>query len=58
MAIAQDLPRAKTELMNSAFQLCGILRDMIAVDVDDPMDELFGKNWQRADVRVTGGVWD
>ena len=57
-AIAQDLPRAKTEIMNSAFQLCGILRDMIAVDVDDPMDELFGKNWQRADVRVAGGVWD
>ena len=49
-AIAQDVPRAKAELLNSGCQLTGVLVDIVAADFREPLSKLFTSDWERANL--------
>ena len=52
-AVEQDIPRAKEQLLHCAFQLTGVLVDMITDDSKRSFAALFSKDWETGAV-VTG----
>jgi hypothetical protein len=45
-AIEQDIPRAKSELLSSGYQLTGVLVDIVDADFRAPLSELFSSKWE------------
>lgn len=52
-AITQDLPRAKSELKNSGFQLTGVLVDIVTADFKDSLGRLLTPQWEKDNVMST-----
>lgn len=46
-AIEQDIPRAKSELINAGCQLTGVLVDIVAEDMKEPLASLFSPAWDK-----------